>query len=138
MDTAIEIDTGNARDLDTQGTGWFIGFSPWALQSLGALRHVPKEQPVKGLCVKWYEHPSGHDSGNGKPRSEGRTVSVLVTEGAEFRIDFSRSADFTGGTVRTVVLQREGDFAAWGPGLFHRWRCVRRAVIATVRWDPGQ
>jgi hypothetical protein len=136
MTPAMEIDTGNAYDVDTQGTGWFVGFSPWTLTSEGGLRHVPQDQPVNGLCIKWFDHVTGHDSGNTKPVSEGRTVSLLVNAQAEFHIDFSLSPDFEPGTVRTVVLRRAGDYAAWGAGLFHRWRCIERSTIATVRWTP--
>jgi hypothetical protein len=130
----MDIDTGNARDLDTQGTGWFIGFSPWTRASVDGLRHVPKGEPVTGLCVKWFRHESGHESGD-KPVSEGRTVSILVSDNARFEIDFCAAADFSG-EVLTVVLRREGDFAVWGEGLHHRWRCIERATIATVRWLP--
>ena len=130
----MDIDTGNASELDTQGTGWFIGFSPWTHGSVNGLRHVAKDQPVTGLCVKWFRHEPGHESGD-KPVSEGRSASILVTENARFEIDFCLSADFSG-EVRTVVLRREGDFAVWGEGLYHRWRCVERATIATVRWTP--
>jgi hypothetical protein len=129
------IDVGNAYDLDTQGTGWFVGFSPWALASAGGLRHVPQDQPVTGLCVKWYDHPAGQDGG-AKPLSEGRTLSILVNERAEFRIEFSTSPDFAGAGVRAVVLRKPGDYVAWGQGLFHRWRCEQRSTVLTLRWDP--
>jgi hypothetical protein len=126
-----QIDVGNAYELDTQGTGWFVGFSPWTL----GLRHVPKGQPVEGLCVKWYAHPAGQDGG-AKPLSEGRTLSILVNEDAAFCIEFSASPDFPAHDLRTVVLRKPGDYAAWGAGLFHRWRCERRSTVLTVRWSP--
>jgi hypothetical protein len=130
----MDIDTGNAHDVATGGTGWFIGFSPWTKASVQGLRHIPEAQPVTGVCAKWFHHQPGHESGR-KPVSTGRTMSILVTEGAHFELDFSTSPDFEG-DVRTVVFTREGDFAVWGEGLHHRWRCVREATIATVRWTP--
>lgn len=130
----MEIDTGNAHEVDSQGTGWFIGFSAWTRGSAAGLRHVPKEATVSGLSVKWFHHEPGHESGD-KPVSEGRTASVLVTDGGRFEIDFCIDASFVG-EVRTVLLQREGDFAVWGAGVYHRWRCIERATIATVRWTP--
>lgn len=129
----MDIEAGNAYEADTQGTGWFVGFSPWTLQS--ALRHVPQEQPLTGLCVKWFDHPSGQASG-AKPVSAGRTLSILVGDGGPFRIEFSQTADF-GGDLRSIVLQRQGDYAAWGPGLFHRWQCEQRCTVLTVRWSPA-
>jgi hypothetical protein len=137
MDLETDIDVGNAAEQDTQGTGWFLGFSPWTTRSAGGLRHVPREQPVTGVCMKWFHHPPGHDSGGTKPLSEGRTLSILVSADAEFVIEFCERADFTG-DVRTVVLRREGDFAAWGPGVYHRWRCVRECTVVTLRWNPPQ
>lgn len=131
----MNIDVGNAYELDTQGTGWFVGFSPWTLLGEGGLRHVPQDQPLTGLCVKWYDHPPGHDGG-AKPISEGRTVSILVTGDAAFHIEFSASPAFEAATLRSVVLRKQGDYAAWGPGLFHRWRCEKRSTIITVRWSP--
>jgi hypothetical protein len=136
MGSMINLDIGNAHELDTQGTGWFIGFGPWTLASPGGLRHVPREQAASGLSVKWFDHAPGHDSGDAKPVSEGRTMSILVSAGAAFRIDFSESAGFDEAGVRTVLLRQEGDYVAWGAGLFHRWRCEKRSTILTVRWNP--
>jgi hypothetical protein len=132
----MDLVTGNARDAETQGTGWLIGFSPWTLLDQPALRHVPSDRPVTGLCVKWFDHASGHESGNAKPSSKGRTISILVSDDAEFHLDFSVVPDFDAAQSRTVVLRRHGDYAAWGDGLFHRWRCVSRSTILTIRWDP--
>lgn len=134
MDT-MELETGNAHDVDTQGTGWFIGFSPWTRSSPHGLRHVPQGGAVTGLCVKWFHHPAGQ-VGDDKPLSTGRTMSILVTHDAHFELDFSLAPDFSG-EVRTIALTREGDFAIWGAGLYHRWRCVKRATIGTVRWTPS-
>jgi len=126
----MDLQTGNAHDADTAGTGWFIGFSAWT----EGLLHVPREAPLHGLCVKWYEHAAGHDSGAAlKPLSEGRTKSILVNEGAHFEIDMGKIAGFA--ACRTVVLQRHGDYAAWGASLYHRWRSPRRSTIATLRWS---
>ena len=124
---------GNAYDAETRGTGWFVGFSDWTRNAASGLLHVPKEQALSGLCIKWYDHPGGDDSGD-KPISEGRTISILVSSGSEFRIDFCESAAFDA-EVETVVLKRHGDFVAWGAGLHHRWHCVARSTILTVRWQ---
>ena len=133
----MNVLVGNARDADTKGTGWFIGFSDWARVPGSDLLHVPRGRALDGLCVKWFDHPDGHDSGSGKPLSEGRTVSVLVSEGSRFRIEFCEAPDFAAGAVETVTLQRHGDFAAWGGGLFHRWHCERRSTVLTLRWNES-
>ena len=133
----MEVMTGNAYDTDTRGTGWLIGFSDWTRQGPGELLHVPREQALSGLCVKWFDHPDGHDGGDGKPVSEGRTVSILVSAGSVFRIEVSESPDFPPAATRAVLLQRPGDFAAWGAGLYHRWHCLRRSTVMSLRWNPA-
>ncbi|HYF20701.1 MAG TPA: hypothetical protein VEA40_22740 [Ramlibacter sp.] len=129
----MDLLTGNAYDADTRGTGWFLGFSDWTRLPGSDLLHVPQDLPLSGLCCKWYDHPAGQDGG-AKPVSEGRTLSLLVTPDSEFRLDFSLSPAFDD-EVRTVILRRHGDFAIWGAGLHHRWQCVRRSTILSVRWN---
>ncbi len=133
---AMDLLTGNAYDQDTRGTGWILGFSDWTRLPQSDLLHIPQDQPLHGLCVKWFDHPDGHAS-DGKPVSDGRTWSALVTEGSEFHYDFSREPGFPPGATRHVVLRRPGDWLAWDAGWYHRWRCERRSTILTVRWTPA-
>lgn len=126
----MEIESGNAGDVDTKGTGWFIGFGPWT----SGLRHLPPDQAVRGLCVKWANHPAGDPRGTNKPVSVGRTISVLVG-GGPFRVEFSTSPDFLAVATDVRVLHRVGDFAMWGAGLHHRWFADAESVVMTVRWD---
>ncbi|GAW66036.1 signal peptidase i [Geoanaerobacter pelophilus] len=137
LNETMKIETGNAHDAETKGTGWFVGFSDWTRKEGSALLHVPKGDALTALCVKWYDHPSGDDSGNLKPVSEGRSLSILVSEDSAFRIEFSPTPDFLSGEVQTVLLERHGDFAAWGEGLYHRWHCLSRATVLTIRWNPA-
>lgn len=133
----MNLITGNAYDSDTNGTGWFLGYSLWTRLVHSDLLHVPKEQLLSGLCVKWYDHQSGHDSGNSKPVSEGRTISILVSQDSVFRVEFCETPDFEPTRVKSVVLQRHGDFVIWGEDLFHRWHCLTRSTILTLRWNPN-
>lgn len=68
----MKIETGNAHEAETKGTGWFVGFSDWTRKEGSALLH-----------------------------------------------------------------ERHGDFAAWGEGLYHRWHCLSRATVLTIRWNPA-
>ncbi|MDM0021619.1 hypothetical protein [Variovorax saccharolyticus] len=131
---AQNVEFGNAGDLDTHGTGWFVGFSDWTRKPPTHLRHVPAEELAGGLCVKWFSHPAGNPNGEYKPLSEGRTMSILVSPSSEFRIEFSASDDFATDIV-AHTLRRHGDFVIWGPGLFHRAFGVQPACILTVRWS---
>lgn len=130
----MKITAGNAHEAETNGTGWFIGFSDWTRTGDNGLLHVPKDQALSGLCMKWFDHPAGDESGNSKPVSTGRTVSILVSSDSMFRIEFCQSPEFEPGAVETFLLQRHGDFVAWGEGCYHRWHCESRSTILTLRW----
>lgn len=129
------VEFGNASELDTNGTGWFVGFSDWTRNPPAHLRHVPADELATGLCVKWFPHPAGNPNGESKPLSEGRTMSVLVSPTSEFRIEFSTSPDFSLQSSVSHTLRRHGDFVIWGPGLFHRAFGIQPACILTVRWS---
>ncbi|HEY0009480.1 MAG TPA: hypothetical protein VGB55_12200 [Tepidisphaeraceae bacterium] len=126
----MDIETGNAGDVETKGTGWFIGFGPWT----SGLRHLPAEQNVRGLCVKWAAHPAGDPRGTAKPVSTGRTVSLLVGQGP-FRVEFCESADFADEQTMVIRLERVGDYVIWGAGVHHRWFADGDSTILTVRWE---
>ncbi len=129
------VEFGNAGDLDTNGTGWFVGFSDWTTKPPAYLRHVPAGELGEGLCVKWFSHPAGDPNGEFKPLSEGRTMSVLVSPASEFRVEFSATNDFAPQEVLAHTLRRHGDFVIWGPGVFHRAFGIQPACILTVRWS---
>jgi hypothetical protein len=91
---SMDIEFGNAGTVDTNNTGWFLGFSDWTKSPAARLRHVSQEDIAKSLCVKWFHHPKGDPCGEPRPLSEGRTISILVSEHGQFRLEFSTSADF--------------------------------------------
>lgn len=128
------VEFGNAGDLDTRGTGWFVGFSDWTRGPSTALRHVAAGTTSTGPCIKYFSHPAGHPNGDAKPLSEGRTLSMLVDAASEFRIEFSTRADFAPEDSVSHTLRRHGDFVIWGPGIHHRAFGIRPACILTVRW----
>jgi quercetin dioxygenase-like cupin family protein len=33
-----------------------------------------------------------------------------------------------------VLLERQGDYVVWGPGVDHSWRAEEESVVLTVRW----
>jgi hypothetical protein len=135
----MDVEFGNAGELDTHGTGWFVGFGDWLhAAGAGTLRHVPRDSRQHGLCVKWMQHPAGDDRGMDKPISEGRTLSILVSDGGRFRLQFSAHEGFASDRTVERVLQRHGDFALWGPGLHHRYFVGADSVILTLRWTPDE
>jgi hypothetical protein len=128
------VEFGNAGDVNTNGTGWFVGFSEWAKGSSTELRYVAAGEPAAGLCVKWFAHPAGDPNGEAKPISEGRTMSILVSPDSEFRLEFSTLGDFAPDDFLAHTLRRQGDFVIWGSGIFHRAFGIQPASILTVRW----
>jgi hypothetical protein len=133
----MEIEFGNANEVETNGTGWFIGFSQWTKSEFSSLRHMPVDLGATGLCVKWFLHNAGDPNGEPKPISDGRTISVLVGQASEFRIEFSKSAAFEPSHTTAFVLRRPGDFVVWGSGIYHRAFGVQKACILTIRWLPN-
>ena len=135
----MDIEAGNAGALDTNGTGWFIGFSDWTKPTnpdTPCLRYMPKYSLAHTLHMKWMEHPAGDDRGAQKPPSEGRTVSILVSERGGFRIEFSSSSTFNDEETVKVSLSRHGDFVIWGENIHHRWFIDEQCTILTLRWIP--
>jgi hypothetical protein len=133
--TSWPLETGNLVDLDSHGTGWFIGFGEWT-RSGHALRFMPNDALAGEIQMKWMDHPAGDPRGNAKPASVGRTISILVSEGGCFHLEFAATADFEPHQVRRHTLQRHGDFAIWGAGLHHRWSVEQACTILTLRWSP--
>lgn len=132
----LPVEFGNADDLDTHQTGWMIGFSDWTQDEPHHLRHVPAGTLSAGLCVKWFCHAEGDPNGEDKPISVGRTMSILVSEGSEFRIDFSADPTFPPEATLVHTLRQRGDFLIWGAGVHHRAFGLKPATIMTIRWDP--
>ena len=133
---AFGLEFGNAGELDTQGTGWWIGFSDWTRDGGADLRHMPPGLAASGVSAKWYDHPAGHPNGEAKPVSEGRSVSLLAGDAGAFRLDFSPDPAYPPDRTFTRVLRRRGDFAAWGAGLYHRAFGLLDSSILTLRWVP--
>jgi hypothetical protein len=135
---SLPVEFGNAKTLDTHGTGWMIGFSDWSKDEKHMLRHVPANTSSTGLCVKWFSHAQGDPNGQEKPLSTGRTMSILVSDSSEFKIDFSADPTFPAESTQSHTLRLRGDFVIWGERLYHRAFGLRPATIMTIRWEPAQ
>ena len=135
----MDVEFGNAGQVFTNDTGWFVGFSEWVktrAANESELRFMPKEQRSHTLCVKWMFHRAGDDRGVAKPPSEGRTLSILVSDAGMFRIQFSEHPDFQAEGTTEFRLERHGDFVVWGERLHHRWFVDADCTILTIRWIP--
>jgi len=107
---------GNATDEADEHRGWLLGH-------FMAEPGDPSIRATNALEVKWGIHPAGQE----RPAwtsGEVRTTMVILVSG-RFYVNL---------TVGKVLLDRQGDYAVWGPGIDHSWKAEGDSVVITVRW----
>lgn len=109
--------SGNAAEDGQEARGWILGH--FIDPSKGVLSS-------KDVEVKWGIHPAGEKRPEWTADDQ-RTTLVLLVEG-NFRIDL---------TETSVTLGKQGDYAAWGPGIDHAWEALSDSVVVTVRWPSS-
>lgn len=112
------IYVGNAAVDGALDSGWLLGhFKPAADP-----RHSTDVE------VKWGVHPKGQRRAEWVTGEQRSAVLVLVS--GRFRVIFPGS---------DALLERQGDYVVWGPGVDHTWVAEDDAVVMTVRWPsvPG-
>jgi hypothetical protein len=107
--------SGNATDDADAHRGWLVGHF---VEPPGGVRANADVE------IKWGIHPAGQQRPDGWSTDEQRTTLLLLIRG-RFRLDLS---------VGTTTLEREGDYAVWGPGIDHSWQAEEDSVVVTVRW----
>jgi hypothetical protein len=110
---------GNANTDGQDRRGWLMG------HFIGGPDDI---RTTKDVEIKWGVHPAGEERADWST-DEYRTTVLLLVRG-RFRLNLS---------VETVILENEGDYAMWGPGLDHSWQAEEDSVVITVRWPslPG-
>lgn len=106
--------TGNAGDDAHAHRGWLLGHfirPPGSVRSTGALE------------VKWGIHPAGQKRPEWST-DERRTTMVLLVSG-RFRVELSNGG---------ALLDRQGDYLVWGPGIDHTWQAEEDSAVVTIRW----
>ena len=107
---------GNATDEADEHRGWMLGH--FMSEPGGA-----SIRATNALEVKWGIHPAGQE----RPAwtsGDDRTTMVILVSG-RFYVNL---------TVGSVLLERQGDYAVWGPGIDHSWKAEDDSVVITVRW----
>ena len=133
----MDIQEGNAGEVETDKKGWFVGFTECL--KVTPLRYMAKNSLAHTLCIKWKDHKKADPCGQEeKPASDGRTISLLVSDTGRLRLEFSRKREFPEDEIRTYILKNRGDFVVWGENLYHRWSVEKKCSILTVRWIPVQ
>jgi hypothetical protein len=106
--------SGNAAEDGNERRGWIIG------HFIDPSEGVRSSNDVE---VKWGLHPVG-DKRPEWTADDQRTTLVVLVKG-NFRIDL---------TETSITLEKQGDYAAWGPGIDHSWEAITESVVITVRW----
>jgi hypothetical protein len=113
------VKTGNAADDGAARRGWYVG------------RFVDDDpyRQTHEVEVKWGVHPFGESRTVPSAEAVARTMSVLIR--GRFRLTFHR-----GEAVEEALLETEGDYALWLPGIEHTWVAEdpQETVILTLRW----
>jgi mannose-6-phosphate isomerase-like protein (cupin superfamily) len=107
---------GNALGEGQEHRGWIVGH----FIDDGDIR---RSEDVE---IKWGVHPKGDERAEWQG-DEYRTTVLLLVKG-RFRIELDEDSS---------VLQHQGDYAMWGPGVGHSWRAEEDSVVLTVRWPSG-
>ncbi len=108
---------GNAEEDGRKSRGWLLG------HFIDPSEGVRSSQDVE---VKWGVHPAGEKRAQWTA-DEQRTTMVLLVSG-NFRIDL---------TEASITLEKQGDYAVWGPGIDHSWEAIAPSVVVTVRWPSS-
>ncbi|MFJ2211496.1 signal peptidase I [Streptomyces sp. NPDC101062] len=109
---------GNASKDAADDRGWLLGH----FKAPGDPRHSHDAE------IKWGTHPRG-DRRTAWVTGEERT-GLLVLISGRFRMEFPD---------HSVLLEEQGDYVVWGPGVDHSWTAEDDSVVMTVRWPsiPG-
>jgi len=110
------IRSGNAEADGRNHRNWFVGsFIPDPLRNSGDVE------------VKWAFHPKGDGKGGFVVNSKATTLSIMIRG----RCRFTFQADEK---TMDVLLEKEGDYALWAPGVRHDYLAEEDSLILSVRW----
>lgn len=115
------ISIGNAENfIDGPTRGWFVGSFLDRSAGPGLTDQVE---------VKWGRHEAGEQRPGVADSGGSSSLTILVSGRFELL--------FPGEDPGRTVLEHQGDFALYGPGVPHTWRALEPSVILTVRWRPA-
>jgi hypothetical protein len=107
---------GNGFEPGPGQNGWFIG----AFMPKGDPRHNEDTE------LKWCSHKKGEERRNAPAREDGYTVSILISGKFVITLD-----------GEPFILQKQGDYLYFGPGLHHSWKAEEDSVVLSVRWPSA-
>lgn len=110
-------EVGNVGPESRPFRGWFVG------------RFVPERLGLRAtdqVEVKWGEHAAGERQAEWSLNRAATTISLLLR--GRDRISFPDG---------DALLEHEGDYVIWGPGIPHRWHALADSVVLTIRWPSA-
>jgi hypothetical protein len=108
---------GNAAIDSKDRRGWLIGHF---------IEDADDVRSSDDVEIKWGIHPAGDERAEWST-DEHRTTVVILVRG-RFHLSL---------TNETIVLDEEGDYVMWGPGIDHAWRAEADSIVITVRWPSA-
>ncbi len=112
----MEIESGNVHTKQNGERGWILGHFP---QLAGTPFHTDAFE------VKWSKLAKGQRKEGVGTNQTAPSVSILIS--GKFKIDFPESGE-------SHILQKEGDYVFFGPGVAHTWEVLEDTLSITLRW----
>lgn len=103
---------GSASEDGHRHKGWWIGHF--------ATGNAQRTQDVE---AKWATHIAGAKHDGWATNNVATSMAVLIS--GRHRLEFRNSH---------VVLENQGDYVIWGPGVAHSWTALEKSTIMCVRW----
>lgn len=108
---------GSASEDGQRHKGWWVGhFASGAAQR------------TSDVETKWISHRAGTKHDGWSTNKVATSMAVLIS--GKHRLEFRGSH---------VLLENQGDYVIWGPGVEHSWTALEKSTIMCVRWPsvPG-
>ena len=113
------VTSGNAAEAGAGRVGWMLGHF---------LAGQDDARATADVEVKWAVYEGGEARIAWGVNDRAHTLAILVR--GRFRLSFPK---------HEVLLEKEGDYVLWEPGVPHRWQAEGPTIVVTVRWPslPG-
>lgn len=120
---------GNAYADGAACGGWFVASFIDASLGLRCRSGCHTDAPAPGdFELKMKRHPSGDMERGLFPANRTATTCSTLIGGGRFELYFCCGAD-----SEHIILQNDGDYALWAPGVGHIWMAHETSTIFTVR-----
>lgn len=112
------IEWGNIDNKPNGDRGWIIGeFKD---------RELPYPFANKFFSLKWSKLSKGDKKPSPVAEEKAKTLTLLVT--GKHRVNFPDENE-------SVLLQKEGDYVFFEPGIAHSWEAVEDNFTITLRFE---